>query len=747
MNNNYTFCFFFLKNRVAGALTGKYRKFLIAFLLMLSSSGYLPAQTQLEMSVGSYPTPPSGSTVAPQVSTLLENTTGTTFVAFSPAITYTLSLSNQQYTAVTGITTGTGLSFGTTLNASAKTAVAASVVNTLGAIGTGIDANHTSNPNGAAGTGIAVATNYGVRIFATVEPLYAASSPLNGRYYYGDLTVTFNRPVSDPVIHVVGLGGVFTSGTTQGFTMEYEMQTAGYTLSKLSGSANLNVTVDNKILNAAAGAVTATCGTGAACGSVKVTGTNITQLVFRLYVRGDGLGPAWSGLTTFSGEASTFSVSMNKPVTVSGTVFGDANGTTDNIINGTGTNAGGTLNANLVDVNGKVVATTAVTAGGTYSFPAIGAGNYTVSLSTTVGVQGATAPSAALPASYINTAEGTSAAGDGTTNGSTAVSVAFANVTGVNFGVNQLPTANDNTILSQTNPGGTNQVVIISTNFSGTDPDAGGQISFYKFTGFPTNATSITINGVNYTSGSFPGAGVTIAASGGALPAGMVSIDPVDGLVTSAIPYKTIDLAGLETTAPATVSIQFTTLLPVNFIDFSAEKKSGGVILAWVTSNEVSNLRFDVEKSNDARLWQLVGSVAAVASGNGTNKYEMTDNEPFEKNTYYRVKQLDKDGRFAYSPVLKINRLVVKGEAGIKIMPNPVTNTAIVEMENEQEGLTRIHIIDNKGVTVQSYNWNQVKGLNKYAVTGVGQLKTGVYYLVVNKESGEQIALSRLIKQ
>jgi hypothetical protein len=717
---------------------------LVLFVFM-KSSGLLYGQTQLEMAVASYPSPPSGSTVANQTATLLENSTGTTFVSYTPSINYTLSLSNQQYTGIAGISTGTGLSFGTTLNITAKTATAASVVNTLGAIGGGIDGNHTSNPNGAAGTGIVVGTNYGFRIFATVEPLYAASSLLNGRYYYGDLTISFNRPVSDPVLHVVGLGGTYVNGTTQGFTMEYELQTTGLTLTKLSGSANLNVPATNKILNASPGAISAVCGTGGACGRIKVAGTNITQLVFKLFVRGDGLGPSWSGPTAFYGEASTLSVSLNKPVTVSGTVFGDANGTNDALINGTGTNASGTLSANLVDANGNVVATAPVAANGTYSFLAIGAGSYTVRLSTSAGVQGTAAPVAALPANYINTAEGTAAAGDGTANGATAIIVGSANVTGVNFGINQLPTANNNTLLSQLNPGGTNVVAIASTNFSGTDPDAGGQINSFKFTAFPSNATSITINGTTYTSATFPVSGVTVAAVAGALPAGMVSIDPVDGLVTSIISYKTIDLAGLETAAAANVTIQFTTTLAVEFIDFAATKVNGKIVLKWNTANEVDMLKFEIEKSENALSWASFISIAAASKG--SNEYSVTDTKPFDKINYYRIKQIDNDGKYSCSAVVRVvtgNEQVLNT---IKISPNPVKNVTELELESDKEETKTIRVVNLVGKTMQIYNFKTTKGFNKLQLNNIEKLANGFYNIVVQNQAGVIIASARLIKQ
>ncbi len=148
---------------------------------------------------------------------------------------------------------------------------------------------------------------------------------------------------------------------------------------------------------------------------------------------------------------------------------------------------------------------------GTYSFPSVFEGNYTVSLSTVLGTVGATAPAVALPAGWVSTGEfnGTPNTGnDGTVNGTSATfTVATTAVTNINFGIEQPPTPGTFTAAPVVNPGGTTNATVAATSFSGTDP-SGGTITSLRITAFPSNATSITINGTTYTSGTFPVGGV-----------------------------------------------------------------------------------------------------------------------------------------------------------------------------------------------------------------------------------------------
>ena len=287
--------------------------FLSFILIIISIQAF--GQTQLEFAAGSYATPPNGPLLTNQTASLLENTSGTTFVATTPAVTVTASFSNQQYTGLTGIGVTRGMSFGGTVTApgSGKTITSLPVFSPLNSIGSPSNGLFTSSAAALSASGIAVNTNYSFEIFNTVEPLYSTSATLNGRYYYGDLTITFNFPVTDPVIHFSGLGGSTTSGTAHGYSTELELQTLGVTATKLSGSSELTVS-SNKILNNAS-AISSACGSGAACGSVKMTGIAITSLVLRVYMRGDNNGAAWSVANGHAGDAFMLSVSVDKTVT------------------------------------------------------------------------------------------------------------------------------------------------------------------------------------------------------------------------------------------------------------------------------------------------------------------------------------------------------------------------------------------------------------------------------------------------
>ena len=106
------------------------------------------------------------------------------------------------------------------------------------------------------------------------------------------------------------------------------------------------------------------------------------------------------------------------------------------------------------------------------------------------------------------------------------------------------------------NPGGTTSVSVSTTLLSPID-SSNGRIDSIRFTSFPTNVTTITINGTSYTSGTFPVGGVKVVANSSGQPNVPISIDPVNGAVTAVISYKPIDNAGFESSTTWTVDLPF----------------------------------------------------------------------------------------------------------------------------------------------------------------------------------------------
>lgn len=135
--------------------------------------------------------------------------------------------------------------------------------------------------------------------------------------------------------------------------------------------------------------------------------------------------------------------------------------------------------------------------------------------------------------------------------------------------------------------------------------------------------------------------------------------------------------------------------LPVNWLSFTAAKNADGTVAArWQTANEVNNNHYEVERSVDGRNFSLLGSIAAGPNAAGLQTYLYTDLAPLTGTSYYRVRQVDNDGRSVYSAVAKVSL----GKAGVlwEVYPNPATNHVTVYARAALSGV-RMQLLDVAG--------------------------------------------------
>jgi len=133
--------------------------------------------------------------------------------------------------------------------------------------------------------------------------------------------------------------------------------------------------------------------------------------------------------------------------------------------------------------------------------------------------------------------------------------------------------------------------------------------------------------------------------------------------------------------------------LPVNWVDFTANIQNTSVLLQWKTAREVNNDHFEVERSINGSDYTSIGNKEPDKSINDSKNYQFTDNAPNTGINYYRIKQVDHDGKFSYSRVAMVN---FKVKMGIQITPNPVTDFIMISMDANLNPAT-IRIFDQGG--------------------------------------------------
>ena len=140
-----------------------------------------------------------------------------------------------------------------------------------------------------------------------------------------------------------------------------------------------------------------------------------------------------------------------------------------------------------------------------------------------------------------------------------------------------------------------------------------------------------------------------------------------------------------ETTPICMVSLLCEDLLPVELISFSAQAVEQSVVLDWVTSVELNNEGFAVERSGDGVSWTQLAFVAGQGTSSEVNTYNYIDLSPLSGTNYYRLKQLDFDGQWEYSDLRSID-FIASAQHKIQLFPNPASESVTVQLPDNGRG-------------------------------------------------------------
>ncbi|WP_082893657.1 T9SS type A sorting domain-containing protein [Rufibacter ruber] len=186
--------------------------------------------------------------------------------------------------------------------------------------------------------------------------------------------------------------------------------------------------------------------------------------------------------------------------------------------------------------------------------------------------------------------------------------------------------------------------------------------------------------------------------------------------------------------------------LPVTLTKFEASIAGNQVKLNWTTASELNNKEFVVERSKNAQRFEPVGTVEGNGTSNTLLSYSFTDTKPLAGTSYYRLKQVDFDGKSEYSKLISINHTPSAQEsiAIISTFPNPFQNKIVLELKLAAAATIQVLLLDLNGKPVYTKNLAGGAGVQQYTVDNIGTLPNGIYLMKV--VSGTQVAVQKLVK-
>jgi hypothetical protein len=177
--------------------------------------------------------------------------------------------------------------------------------------------------------------------------------------------------------------------------------------------------------------------------------------------------------------------------------------------------------------------------------------------------------------------------------------------------------------------------------------------------------------------------------------------------------------------------------LPVKLAKFKGELLNEMVALSWVTTEEKGSKSFDVERSMDLREFATVGSIRSAGNSAQTNMYSFLDPNPLKGVNYYRLRQIDDDGRFENSRIIT----VMNNESSVSfvVMGNPVQNKEIRFLLRNGDS-RQVKLSDISGRDIQ-FSLRQAEHI--FAIQPAQSLSSGLY--ILSLKVGDAVESKRIL--
>ncbi len=232
--------------------------------------------------------------------------------------------------------------------------------------------------------------------------------------------------------------------------------------------------------------------------------------------------------------------------------------------------------------------------------------------------------------------------------------------------------------------------------------------------------------------------------------ANVISQTGCDFWDSSSLPYSyTLDPVGsVENIVKLMAGIGIVTSvngeMPVGITSFTASFNGKNIELRWNTATETNNAGFEVQKYiNDS--WVKLGFVEGAGTANSEHNYSFTDTYPSFWSYAYRLKQIDRDGKFAFSNVVEgVTDLSNQGFVLLQNYPNPFNPSTTIQFGVEKDQHVSLIIFNALGQKIETlFSGIAEKGKLYSAQFNAESFSSGIYFGVL--ENGSKRSIKKLL--
>lgn len=203
--------------------------------------------------------------------------------------------------------------------------------------------------------------------------------------------------------------------------------------------------------------------------------------------------------------------------------------------------------------------------------------------------------------------------------------------------------------------------------------------------------------------------------------------------------YQYISISSLTATATGGGCL----VLPVELVSLTATRKERSAEINWVTASEENNLQFTLERTTDGEHYETVAVLDGQGSTQETSVYSVMDEQVSDDLTYYRLRQVDVDGRPTFFELVSLEALK-STELISRIFPNPAKEVLMYTLNTTGKQTFTVTVTDQTGRVILSESGDAVNGISEH-VLHTEAFRNGVYWMTIQTENGT-VQTERFVK-
>jgi hypothetical protein len=171
-------------------------------------------------------------------------------------------------------------------------------------------------------------------------------------------------------------------------------------------------------------------------------------------------------------------------------------------------------------------------------------------------------------------------------------------------------------------------------------------------------------------------------------------------------------------------------MLPVNFVSFTASKSDESIGLTWTTTDEINNSHFEIQRSVDGINFKTIAIMMPAEDLDNMHQYNYTDNYSDNGTVYYRIRQLDNDGKEKFSSVKVLGGANKTGNAATIYATS--NKLVVVDLQNVQ-GFVMVRLVSLSGTIVKQLS---AQAANQKITINAYNAASGAYVVQVSDSKG-----------